>query len=383
MSKVARTSAKKQKKDKFHKNKRIPCPFCKELILPEAKKCRFCKESLEEGNAAQEENSNLLKKKIYPAWPYKIWVFSMLVFLIAISFLNLDESGFWVSVMLGSVAFGFSAFISLLASIPNSRSKYGVATLLTFFIFFGVLFNYNTISSAFGLNSSSKNENVPSSDSVKITVSPTPTSTPSPSKKPAQVNKDSLAQTNKIECIGPDGKQFTTTMEECKNLNEKWGKSVDYIVNCTSPVECGGGTEAIPKSECDKPCARLNTQSNVDSPNVGGELQSTGIKNAVYITTWNTTYYCPSEYVDGVKTADAQYKSAFEIKNNCRSEISNSILNCKNPCYNLYYPNQSEIDSCKKSCDDLNEISYQWCDNAFDRVADGFMSLIKNCTSYR
>src|SRR3989344_1434947 len=57
---------------------------------------------------------------------------------------------------------------------------------------------------------------------------------------------------NQIDCIGPDNKQFKTTLKECEDLNRKWGNEPDYMVNCQIHVKCGGGTIYLKKSECDK-----------------------------------------------------------------------------------------------------------------------------------
>lgn len=122
-----------------------------------------------------------------------------------------------------------------------------------------------------------------SSNSVSSTI------TPIPSKKivpKTNTNTTSTADSGSVECIGPDGKIFNTSLNECKSLNEKWGKTTDYYVNCTVDTNCGGGTKRIKKSECNgSTCCRingsyvftLNTKDCVDniikcsiSPNCGG-----------------------------------------------------------------------------------------------------------------
>lgn len=98
---------------------------------------------------------------------------------------------------------------------------------------------------------------------------PTPTVTPSATPTTV-VKKNNNTQTtnNQIECIGPDGKHFNTSMAECKNLAEKWGKPINYMTDCNYPPECGGGVKRESKIECDKPCTRtkVNT-SNTNSAN--------------------------------------------------------------------------------------------------------------------
>lgn len=89
---------------------------------------------------------------------------------------------------------------------------------------------------------------------VKITPTSIPTSIPTikPNSIPKiQSNTTSSNNSNQIECIGPDGKHFNTSVDECKKLNEKWGKSADYTVDCSISSNCGGGTKKLLKSECD------------------------------------------------------------------------------------------------------------------------------------
>ncbi len=91
----------------------------------------------------------------------------------------------------------------------------------------------------------------------KNTPAPTPNEiiNPTPTIK-SQVNNSSNQNTNNssaglIDCIGPNGKQFKTTLSECEKLNKEWGKQTDYIVNCNIHVDCGGGTQGLAKSVCD------------------------------------------------------------------------------------------------------------------------------------
>lgn len=73
------------------------------------------------------------------------------------------------------------------------------------------------------------------------TPTPIPTSTPFPKKtSAAKTSTSNGTNSGNVECIGPDGKQFSTTLDECKKLNESWGKPVDYITNCQMNQECGG-----------------------------------------------------------------------------------------------------------------------------------------------
>lgn len=86
-----------------------------------------------------------------------------------------------------------------------------------------------------------------------ITATPSPIEIPetTPSVTPRQTAKTTAAKPTDIQCIGPDGKQFATTMDNCVQLNQQWGKPVDYMENCRVNTSCGGGTKYIKKSECD------------------------------------------------------------------------------------------------------------------------------------
>ena len=109
---------------------------------------------------------------------------------------------------------------------------------------------------AYGSFSASKNQvsKQNSSSSSSISLTPTPTSI-SPTVKPVLKTSDNkgsnYTNSNTIDCIGPDGKEFKTSEAECKKLNESWGKPVDYMVTCNVNANCGGGTRRLKKSECD------------------------------------------------------------------------------------------------------------------------------------
>jgi len=95
---------------------------------------------------------------------------------------------------------------------------------------------------------------IPSVDADREVVLPSPTPTAFAVKK----TKKSVGKThtsnnkNQIICVGPDGKEFLTTKDECKKLNNAWGKPMDMIVDCKIHPNCGGGTRRMRKSECDR-----------------------------------------------------------------------------------------------------------------------------------
>lgn len=218
------------------------------------------------------------------------------------------------------------------------------------------------------------------------TYIPTPIVTVKPTIKPkVQVTTNTSNTGSQIDCIGPDGKQFKTTMDECKKLNETWGKPVDYMTNCNIAPDCGGGTIRMSYSQCMKPCSGLPIKSNTNSNNTQTNINpppSNSKKIAVYITSWNTTYYCPPELVDGLKTADVQYKIASGVKSECDNKASTELSNCNSKCINDYYPDKAKMDSCMASCDLSYKNSKDYCALRYKYVQDGFMGALKGCTSF-
>jgi hypothetical protein len=54
-----------KKNDKSENEKRIKCPFCAELILPEAKICRFCHSNLEEKKAVKPTKPGIIRSLVF------------------------------------------------------------------------------------------------------------------------------------------------------------------------------------------------------------------------------------------------------------------------------------------------------------------------------
>jgi hypothetical protein len=196
--------------------KRLPCPHCKEQILPEAKKCRFCGETVNEG------------RHISLRTTYWAWLMSMVVFLACMFFVKRAPSSsadFWLVVVGLVVLSGVIAYLMLMLKILSSIKTraarvYGLVTLATFFIFFGMLFNFETVEAKLGFASPKTEQALP-----KTTTTPAPSPTPGTKtiqKKSAPVQKNAI---NQIICTGPDGKTFQTTQEECDNFNNAWANN--------------------------------------------------------------------------------------------------------------------------------------------------------------
>lgn len=171
---------------------------------------------------------------------------------------------------------------------------------------------------------------------------------------------------NQIECIGPDEKTFTTTMEKCTELNEKWGSPLDYMTNCNIDPDCGGGTIRMSKSQCDKPCSGLEDKINTTNSN------SNSNKVPVFLSYYGQTYHCPSKNVDAVKSVN----SNMETK---KSEWAKKY----NECSDLF----KKSDSCWMSCEGVADWAkclnyepdspeYNAC---YETQSSNYLSCIKQC----
>lgn len=243
------------------KPKRIPCPHCGEQILPEAKKCRFCKERLD-------ANTKSPSFKVL----YLVWLLSMVIFFASLFFMSRADisSGAWAVVLsllglnvIGGIVAYLMLIIRVLNSIKTQRARvYGIASLVTFFAFFALLFNYSTIEAKLGLKPAEKQQLAPATlSSPRPLLSPTPT----PTNKPVQqrVTTPQTNTSNKITCTGPDGKTFQTTQEECDAFNKAWGNvpppNPNEYIRCNISPNCGGGYKEMTRASCDRVvCCQVN-----------------------------------------------------------------------------------------------------------------------------
>lgn len=168
--------------------------------------------------------------------------------------------------------------------------------LIGVLVFIGILFFID-----FVVKAKEKSNLIPQQEQQLI---PTITLTPTPTSKPKTQNTSNNTNIPQTECIGPDGKHFNTTMDECKKLAEKWGKSVDYMVNCTYPEECGGGVRRIPKSECDVPCK--STKTNTNKPNASNYVM-------VSLYDGSMTVWCKPEVVQTLNSLYPQVKESSKL----------------------------------------------------------------------
>ncbi len=206
---------------------------------------------------------------------FTTWVLTLIIFFLILHSANYDlskASGIWIVLLLGDVLVGGIAFLYLLVNVGSSlfkketfiRSAMSVGAISVILLsFFGVLTKLPTLTST---TANSQKTGTSSTSSSSLISLPSPVAKPSTSTAtPKPTNKVTTNTGSTITCVGPDDKQFVTTMEECKTLNEKWGKPVDYMTTCNYPIECGGQSKYIKKSECDVPCKRTSGTSTTNT----------------------------------------------------------------------------------------------------------------------
>jgi len=213
---------------------------------------------------------------------------------------------------------------------------------------------------------------------VEGDIAPTPTSsynvTPTPTIKPKVTNapnqKTNDPSVGSVECIGPDGKHFFTTMEECTNLNQKWGKPVNYMVNCTYPSECGGGVKRISKKECDKPCTRINSNSNSNKNNDGNYTHPTYAPIPTY-KPYATYSPIPTSshqvYVTPTLT-DSQTQSVIDQYNHEVLECRGDVIHYYEPLIrgcNIKFGDSSATEACERIYEDQRQRDYDACGETY------------------
>ena len=212
-------------------------------------------------------------------------------------------------------------------------------------------------------------------------TTPTPISTLTPTIKPksktVQSTNTSTTQSGQIECIGPDGKQFKTTMADCKALNEKWGKPVDYMTNCNYSNECvgGGGIKYVKKSECDKPCTRTSSGSNNNQTN--NTRQSPGNNFYCWSNAYGYAYYTSSGdqcNLDNLKSGN--YKLCMDIQNgkndSCKSSCKNELEKNNSACAWAYTGSNAGIEQ--------SSTKYGECLNGSGGSSELYGTCLGNCT---
>jgi len=322
--------------------------------MPAAKKCRFCGERLD-----GKEKRRLPISRLYFLWLSSLFAFFITLFVVRRtpdSFSNSALIAFTGIVIFGGVAY-LAMMVDILREIRSATAKkFGLISLVTFVLFFWLLINIDTVEAKLGFSPMPQNPPTPN-----ITQSsPSPSASPSPTTKKQNSGTTNSVQANKIECIGPDGKQFSTTMEECKNLNEKWGKPVDYMLDCNIHPDCGGGTVRMSKSQCEKPCSGRPTTNTTNTTTTNtAPVQNTKANVYCYDNVTGRSYYTTSGEQCNQDNAVSLCRNGAKITydycmDNCLRDQNNRSSNC---IYNY-------SDSTKQACFDESQGVYQQCMDA-------------------
>lgn len=336
--------------------KRIPCPHCGEKIMPAAKKCRFCGERLDGKE----------KRKLPISRLYFLWLSSLFAFFITLFVVRRTPDNFSNSALIaftGIVIFGGVAYLAMMVDILReirsaTAKKFGLISLVTFVLFFWLLINIDTVEAKLGF--SPIPQNPPTPNVTQSSPSPSVSTSPSPTTKKQSSGTTNSVQANKIECIGPDGKQFSTTMEECKNLNEKWGKPVDYMLDCNIHPDCGGGTVRMSKSQCEKPCSGRPTTNTTNTTTTNtAPVQNTKANVYCYDNVTGRSYYTTSGEQCNKDNLDSLCKNGAKITydycmDNCLRDQNSRSSNC---IYNY-------DDPARTTCLDESHGVYQQCMDA-------------------
>ena len=262
--------------------------------------------------------------------------------------------------------------------IENESPNKFLAILLALIILF----------SAFLYVKAENNEKNLKDKNFKSNLKPTPNKLLQPTstlKPKTQVTTDTNNTGSQVDCIGPDGKQFRTSMDECKKLNEKWGKPVNYMTNCNIHVSCGGGIVRMSKSQCDQPCSGLpnNTQktNNQSGSGSGISLKPLVACRVSYPCTGNSYTY--QMYED---TCFEAQQSALSI---CNSP--NPVIPTQQTVTSITSISQSDIDRCKAEVRREIQSLTQGCYIKFQgSAAEGCVSIyqsrgssqLANCEKY-
>ncbi len=280
-------------------------------------------------------------------WLSTLLVFWAILFIVRFDFLK-NSSGTWLILFFLNILLGIVFFLRFLSSFFRSLKdknkkeplKYGFATLSLIVLFLTSFYTASPIAKAyFSLSNSGARGEQTTNESVESAnfAQSTETSNNETQKPPTNNN----INVNTIECIGPDGKHFQTTLEECTALNEEWGKPVDYMTNCDIHPDCGGGTIRMSYSQCMKPCSGLvvetnepasfdNSQPVVVAPTTSVQNSSPRVVFKATETVITGTYYCYEDKVNQLVTKQALTKTYRELKELCydREDLKKQAHEC-------------------------------------------------------
>lgn len=284
-------------------------------------------------------------------------------------------SGFVAWFVLGNVGVGIIFFLAAIFSKDKKRfsgtkpfiyrEMWGLLLIYTIIGIMPILYDVYMVGG-------SNKTNITAIPTIYLTPSPLPT---------VKVQKNQIktaagvaSSSNSVECIGPDGKQFNTTMAECEKLNKDWGKPVDYITNCQIGGNCPKETRRIKKSECDNgtccqigstwifytsvsKCKQDQASARGSSSGSGGSAsyptsnqQNSSPKVAFQATetTSKGTYYCYDNKVNSMVSLQSLVKVERELYENCKNSESNK--NAFSQCWRETCSGLSDTSACSSVC---------------------------------
>lgn len=220
--------------------KRIPCPHCREMILPEATKCRFCKEKI-----AKTRKHNYSLKSAYWTWLAAVLIFFLLLFYVGKS--PSEPTKTWWTLWLGDFLFGVWAFIRLLRVLfrREESKRYKIAAFATFLGLVILMMNYHKVELALGYVPLDKPEpsSVPSPVvTPRASFSPKPTQAPrqgTTKKSPTPTQQPEQAQTTPttVSCQLTFGTYYLTPEECNRYTSQGYGKgSSSYSYPAYTPT---------------------------------------------------------------------------------------------------------------------------------------------------
>jgi len=154
-------------------------------------------------------------------------------------------------------------------------------------------------------------------------------------------------------------------MDECKKLNEKWGKQLNYMLNCNIHSSCGGGTVRMSKSQCSKPCSGLSNRVDNAKP--------TNNQN----TDYSNSPASPVKISCSFHSGSYNYDYGMLTYNECSAKTD------------IYWDNQLELivptvlptmteDEAQRIIDQHNQ-DVKWCRNS---VNQQYEPLIRGCNRF-
>jgi len=328
-----------------------------------------------------------IKNKLTTKFFYLVWLICLIVFLTCAFFSETFNNLMLIAVLVGIFAFIF-LFHRLSRPKIYTNKNFGSLTLLTILTFFVILFNFQKVSAFLGFPvDETANQRVHLNNLKPPSVKPTMVPTLIPSNDTDQVKNsittNSETNANLIDCIGPDGKEFKTTMNECKNLNEKWSKEVDYIVNCNL-ASCGGGIIRMSKSECNNACDNFYKVNNDFKPSSNNSDYNFDLETypvcTIYYPSLNKTetyYYFTKEECARYQEQANSYSSAFDNTTGTETNQNDSgLINCVG-INNVSFGDLTFKECCEKICYQAYEIEKNNVINSYGTQSGTYEFIIR------